>query len=158
MKIIAAIIMSLLAFAAQARESAPHAAEVASMFAHCNCVMSAGQCAGFAEAKASLPPADLARPRLLGMLGTVPAGIWYDFNADIAMCDSIPRECALDWTGNVCRIARSQFRQDSNFECGPKQSNQADAEAASKVAGVMTLALAAIVLVGRLRGFTHARQ
>lgn len=129
MKTIIAFILAISSSLANAKgPDDPRGAAIANMFAHCSCVMDLGTCAGYAEARASMPPAQVNAPRLLGLLGTVPAGYWYDWNANPAMCAQLVTDCRTSFDSDGCRIARSQFRQ-TEYDCrGTRTADAAQAQ------------------------------
>lgn len=138
--IIAILALSANVVSAKGPED-PRGAAIANMFAHCSCVMDLGTCAGYAEARASMPPASVNAPRLLGLLGTVPAGYWYEWNANPAMCAQLVTDCRTSFDGAGCRIARSQFRQ-TEYDCRGTRTQAQDTRVPGLAFGISAMLLA----------------
>lgn len=126
-------------------------AEIANMFADCSCKMDLGTCAGFAEASARMSNVEYLAPRILGSLGVVPSGFWYDWNSNPAMCDALVRDCRLDWSGDGCRIARSQFRQTEHNCRGTRTEDAPQAQDTRFPLAASLLSFLALAAIRRRR-------
>jgi hypothetical protein len=154
MKLLALIItmmMVLISPQAMARD-----AGVLNMSAHCRCVMERGTCAPFNEVRDAIAtgsgPSAFALPRVLGVYGLVSERTWFDWNANPQMCDQLVVDCETSPLGDGCRIAKSQFRQDTNFDCADDGlQRQLPRESPSSAAAILAAGLLAIVIAARRR-------